>query len=120
MLSAHRLVYEAFVGPIPEGMQINHKNGVKDDNRVENLEIATPSENTRHAYHVLKIPPRINSMPGETNPKAKVGWEQVDRIRQMYASGEYSQQALGNQFGLSQSTVGRIISGVIWQAKDRH
>src|SRR5574343_443937 len=38
----HRLVVEAFVGPIPDGMQVNHKNGIKDDNRACNLEIATP------------------------------------------------------------------------------
>jgi hypothetical protein len=47
---AHRLVWESVNGPIPDGMQINHRNGIKTDNRLENLELATASENTQHAY----------------------------------------------------------------------
>jgi hypothetical protein len=48
--TAHRMVWEAVNGPIPDGMQINHKNGNKQDNRICNLEVVTPSENTRHAF----------------------------------------------------------------------
>lgn len=42
----HRLVYEAFVGEIPDGMQVNHINEDKTDNRLENLNLMTPKENT--------------------------------------------------------------------------
>lgn len=41
----HRFVYEAFNGEIPEGYEIDHKNTVRDDNRLENLRLATPKEN---------------------------------------------------------------------------
>lgn len=41
----HRLVWEAFNGPIPEGMQVNHINEDKHDNRLDNLNLMTPKEN---------------------------------------------------------------------------
>ena len=43
--SLHRLVWEAFTGPIPEGMQVNHINEDKTDNRLENLNLMTCKEN---------------------------------------------------------------------------
>lgn len=47
----HQLVMLAFVGK-PNGMQINHINGVKTDNRLCNLEYVTQSENMKHAYRL--------------------------------------------------------------------
>lgn len=51
----HKLVALAFLGDCAsKGLQINHKNGVRSDNRMENLEWCTASENTLHAYRILK------------------------------------------------------------------
>lgn len=50
--SVHRLVCEAFLGD-GGGLWVNHKNGIRDDNRAENLEWATPAENIRHGFRVL-------------------------------------------------------------------
>jgi hypothetical protein len=52
---AHRLVLLAFCGPSP--LQGNHKNGIRSDNRVDNLEYCTAQENVRHAFDVLKRNP---------------------------------------------------------------
>lgn len=52
-LYIHRLVADTFLGGIPEGMVINHKDGIKANNHVSNLEIVTSSDNNRHAYEQL-------------------------------------------------------------------
>lgn len=64
----HRVVYETFYGKIPDGLQINHINGVKSDNRLRNLEVVTASENIRHAVRTGLKP----GDPGETNGMAKL------------------------------------------------
>lgn len=62
----HRLVGMAFL-PNPKET-INHKNGIKDDNRVENLEWATKSENTKHSYAVLGRKGSLYGKRGENSP----------------------------------------------------
>lgn len=49
-LAVHRIVVESFISTIPKGMQVNHIDGNKRNNRLENLEIVTQSENMKHAY----------------------------------------------------------------------
>jgi hypothetical protein len=50
----HRLVYEGINGePIPEGYQINHKDGNRKNNKLSNLEIVTPKQNAEHRKNVL-------------------------------------------------------------------
>ena len=80
---AHRLVCAAFNGPAPEGRpQVGHLNGVRDDNRAENLAWVSPKENTEHR--------RLHGRAffGAGNPNAKLTSAEVLDIRQRAAAGE--------------------------------
>jgi hypothetical protein len=105
----HSVVAAAFIGPRPEGFVVNHKNGVKSDNRVENLEYVTPSQNTRHA-HATGL---MNPQPGSR----KLTDEQVVEIRRILAERKSANArtptyaAIGAMFGVTEYAVYRIGSG---------
>src|SRR5438132_404339 len=76
--TVHTLVAEAFIGPRPPGMQVNHRNGIKRDNEDVNLEWCSPKENTAHAH---RLGLRKNSKQrGERNGNAKLKETQVREI----------------------------------------
>ena len=70
-IAIHRAVWEAFNGPIPGRLEVNHKNLDRSDNRLENLELLTHQENVRHA-HALYNAQRAHLQPGERKgPRSK-------------------------------------------------
>lgn len=48
MVYVHRIIWEIHNGPIPDGLQIDHINGIRSDNRIENLRVATGRENSQN------------------------------------------------------------------------
>lgn len=105
--TAHLLVLQAFVGPKPDGLEINHINGVKDDNRLENLEYVTKSENNLHLTRVL------GKRRGESHGNAKITEDDVREIRRLAASGT-SQYAIARQFGMTRPNIGYIVRRTAW------
>jgi hypothetical protein len=106
---AHRMVAEAFLGPIPEGMQVNHKDGNRSNCDVSNLEVVTNSENRAHAYRVLGVPPN-RGKTGEAHHNSKLTWLQVCEIRERHSGGENTSE-LSRRYGISRQGVYRIVSG---------
>jgi hypothetical protein len=61
-IKLHRLVAMFHLDTYNETLQVNHKNGIKNDNRVENLEMVTNSQNVYHAFNVLDSTERKNKL----------------------------------------------------------
>lgn len=86
MMYVHRAVASAFIGEIPAGKGVNHKDGNKANNSVDNLEIVSYSENTKHGIDNGLIKPP--SFLGSKHGMAKTNEETVLEIRLLYSQGK--------------------------------
>jgi hypothetical protein len=119
----HRLVAAAFLGECPAGYQVNHRDGVKTNNRPENLEYCSQRENMRHCVATGLYPSgdrngsrtRPESRPrGERHHWAKLTAAQVAEIRAARAAGA-TLTALAKRYGVSSpQTILYICTGATW------
>lgn len=112
-ISLHRIVWIAKHGLIPADLEINHKNGNKQDNSLANLELCTRSENVLHSYRLLG--PRPNRAHGNQLPQSKLTMEQAREIRHLYATGNYYMHDLAAMFGINKTSIFDVIHCVTWK-----
>lgn len=105
----HVLVAEAFIYPRPIGMQVNHKDGNKTNNVINNLEYLTPSENTLHAY----ANGLIRHAVGEEIPTTRLNPGKVHTIRKLLKT--HSQAEIARMYGVHQSSISDIATKVTWK-----
>jgi hypothetical protein len=108
MTAVHRVVGFAFLG-LTASMQVNHLNGVKTDNRVENLEVVTSQENIAHACRT-----GLRDLRGTKNHKARLSAADVLTIRARLANGE-SQSAIARDYPVKVACIAKIERGTIWR-----
>lgn len=135
-LYVHRIVAEAFLGTCPEGHVVNHRDGNKLNNELENLEYVTRKENARHALATLPryrgpvkpkkplVGPQVGDRHwarrkperiarGERAGSSRLTDSQVRTIKTRLASGEM-QKTLAGEFGVSVAQMSRIARGMQW------
>ena len=104
----HRIVWIAANGVVPDGYVIDHINNDKTDNRLANLQLLTPSDNSTKARNdgLYKV--------HENAGQAKIDDETHDLIRYAYENTEMSLRQLSEVFGISKSRVHQIVHEQGW------
>ena len=112
IIRIHRAVAELFI-PNPNNLpQVNHIDGDKTNNKVDNLEWCDNSHNVRHAYSQgLMIPTR-----GDLHGMAKLTAEEVNQIKKEYKpySHDANMAKLAQKYNVSVGAISNIVTGKSW------
>lgn len=118
----HRLVAECFKSEHKtiKCNCVNHIDGDKTNNHIDNLEWCSRTENNRHAHRTgLHKGPNVNgNINGEKNNSAKLTWLKVSEIREKYKTGDYTQRQLAKEYSVSQNTIRMILINKTWKQEE--
>ena len=108
----HKAVAETFISNPSNLPEVNHKDGNKLNNHVDNLEWCTGTENMKHASEYGLLHPRR----GEDTSWSKLTNETVKYIRDNYIpySKEFGTRALGRKFGVDHDTIRSVLNNKSW------
>lgn len=109
VVRVHQLVALAFLGPCPDGLEVNHIDGDRTNNAPCNLVYITHAENVRHSWALGNCDRR-----GEANGRAKLTANDVRRIRKLHASGR-PRTELAEAYGITAGQVNRIAARQAWR-----
>ncbi|QEP52477.1 homing endonuclease [Aeromonas phage D9] len=109
--TVHRILCHCFKGGIPPGMVVDHKDGDKTNNALENLEVITHAENTKRAYEKGLAKGR----PGETNSMAKLTADQAHQAFEMMVNGS-DNETIASTFNIHPRYVSLMRHGKRWKA----
>lgn len=107
----HRLVAIAFLGPATDDRPfVNHKDGCRVHNHVENLEWCSKAENTKHGYDNGRIltAKQLASLKAGRESRRSVSLQTAERIRARAQSGE-SQASIARDLGLTRPMVNQLV-----------
>lgn len=105
----HRLVAIHFVSNPENKREVNHINGNKIDNRAENLQWVSPSENQQHAISL-----GLRKDRGEDSINSKLTERQVIEIRELYRASKITYKEISKTFGIHRDYVGLLIRRERW------
>jgi len=108
----HRLILETFIGPRPPGMECRHLNGIRTDNRLENLRWGTSQENNDDQ---IKHGTRLNRARGFKNGMTKLNEKQVRVIKYLLKTNYLTQKEIGEIFDVNKKTIGAIKRNKTWK-----
>lgn len=108
--TVHRLVAVAFHPGYTPGLEVNHVDGNKLNNRADNLEWVTPADNVRHAVRLGLF----NSARGERITLSKLTSDLIPIIRAEHCNGQ-TLAALGRRFGVTPEAISSVVKRRTWK-----
>lgn len=104
----HRIVWISENGIIPAGYIIDHINNDKQDNRIENLQLITPEQNSHKAKEDGLYKSGLDNKATKLDPSLK------DEIAFIYAISDLTYRQLASMYGISKSRIAQIVKEVGW------
>jgi hypothetical protein len=105
-LKVHSLVANAFIGSRPKGMEINHKDNVRNNNLFTNIEYKTHQENVLHSYRMGR---------SRLTGGRKLTTNKILSIKKEYGTGNFTHKILSEKYKVCPSTISRVVTNNTWK-----